>query len=331
MFQVKNSPPNPYESPRETSEPPCIVPSAEHWRARFLVLVAAIFWSMSGVLAKAPDFAEWRAHVAGGPAMAFWRALFASVVLLPLVRRPQWSWKLVPMSLTFAVMNYVYLTAMAKGSAANAIWLQNTGPMIVLLVGVFIFREPARGLDWLMAALSSAGIALILYFEYTRADGKNSFDAVLFGLASGVTYAGVVLSLRMLRDFESAWLVALNHVVTALALAPWGLAPLWDPELAILWPHHGRQWLLLAALGILQMGLPYLLFAHALRKLPGHEASGIGLLEPLLVPIWVCVVWGWWENFPEWWTIAGGGLIFTGLVLRYLGSVGEKAETKQAG
>lgn len=259
--------------------------------------------------------------------MAFWRALFASVILLPMVRRPQWSWKLIPMSLTFAVMNFVYLTAMAKGSAANAIWLQNTAPMIVLLIGVLIFREPARGLDWLMAALSFSGIALILYFEYTQSDGqKNSFDAVLYGLASGATYAGVVLSLRMLRDFESAWLVALNHVVTAIALAPWGLAPLWNPDLAFLWPH-GRQWLFLAALGMLQMGVPYLLFAHALRKLPGHEASGIALLEPLLVPVWVCAVWGWREHFPAWWTIAGGGLIFAGLVIRYRGASAERGGT----
>lgn len=293
--------------------------SAERWRARLLVLVAAIFWSMSGVLAKAPDFAAWREHLDGGATMAFWRALFASVVLLPMVRRPQWSWKLVPMSLTFAVMNLVYMTALARGPAANAIWLQNTGPMIVLLIGVLIFREPSRGLDWLMAALSSAGIALILYCEFTRSNQPGSFAAVLYGLASGVTYAGVVLSLRMLRDFESTWLVALCHVVTAIALAPWGLAPLWNSEVALLWPH-GRQWLFLAALGILQMGLPYLLFARALRKLPGHEASGIGLLEPILVPIWVCAVWGWRENLPAWWTIAGGGLIFTGLVIRYLGT-----------
>src|SRR5690349_2474154 len=123
----------------DNSSPPT---SAERWRARLLVLVAAIFWSMSGVIAKAPDFDAWRVHPDGGPAMACWRALFASVVLLPMVRRPQWSWKLVPMTVTFTVMNFVYLTAMAKGSAANAIWLQNTGPMIVLLVGVLIFREP---------------------------------------------------------------------------------------------------------------------------------------------------------------------------------------------
>lgn len=291
--------------------------AADRWRARLLVLVAAILWSSSGFFAKAPDFAGWPPLT-----LAFWRALFACVVLVPLVRRPQWSWKLVPMTLIFATMNIVYLTAMTRGSAANAIWLQNTGPMIVLLVGVLVFKETARGLDWVMAALSSAGIALILYYESQGA----AFDAVLYGLASGVTYAGVVLSLRMLRDFESAWLTALNHMVTALVLSPFGLAPLFDTSGAAseFWPH-GRQWVMLAAFGMFQMGLPYFLFARSLRIIPGHEASGIGLVEPLLVPVWVCLAWGWREHMPAWWTMVGGGLIFSGLVLRYVGTIRDAA------
>src|SRR5688572_25525534 len=89
------------------------------WQARLLVLLAAILWSSSGFFAKAPDFERWREHEYGGPAMAFWRAVFACVILLPMVRKPEWSWKLVPMTLLFAAMNYCYLTAMARGTAAN--------------------------------------------------------------------------------------------------------------------------------------------------------------------------------------------------------------------
>lgn len=297
-------------------------PAASVWRARLLVLLAAVLWSSSGFFAKAPVFANWP-----GPTMAFWRALFACVILVPMVRKPQWSWKLVPMTLIFATMNYAYLTAMREGSAANAIWLQNTAPLIVLLVGVVVFKESARGLDWLMAMLSAAGIGLILYYEYTVAarspDSKIGFTAVLWGLLSGVTYAGVVLSLRSLREFESAWLIALNHIVTAIALSPFALPPLFDSSSVIPWPQ-GLQWPLLIAFGIFQMGLPYFLFARALRTIPGHEASGIALVEPLLVPVWVCLAWGW-EYFPAWWTIAGGSLIFVGLVLRYLGSLRENS------
>ena len=297
--------------------------AAERWRARLLVLLAGLLWSSSGFFAKAPEFATWRTNAMGGLTLAFWRAAFACLILWPMVRRPQWSWKLIPMTIIFTVMNITYLTAMAKGSAANAIWLQNMGPMIVLLVGVLVFKEASRGLDWLMAGLSSLGVGLILLYE---AQGAN-FEAVLYGLASGVTYAGVVLSLRLLRDFESAWLIALNHLVTALALAPIALRPLFDLASTTPWPE-GRQWPMLAAFGIFQMGLPYFLFANALKKIPGHEGSGIGLVEPLLVPVWVCLAWGWREHFPAWWTITGGGLIFAGLVLRYVGSVGEKSASK---
>jgi drug/metabolite transporter (DMT)-like permease len=41
----------------------------------------------------------------------------------------------------------------------------------------------------------------------------------------------------------------------------------------------------------------------------------IVLLEPLLVPVWVALIWG---ERPAWWTIAGGSLILLGLVSRYL-------------
>jgi len=265
--------------------------------ARLLVLTASVLWSTSGFFVKSPFLAGWP-----GPTLAFWRAAFACVVLWPLVRRPQWSWKLLPATATFVAMNYTFLTAMAKGSAANAIWLQLTAPVWVLLFGVFVFKEKADWRDWLLVAFAAAGVAVILHYESRGA----SLEAVLWGLASGVFYAGVVLSLRQLRSMESAWLVALNHLVTALVLAPIALSGSHFPS--------GVQWPLLAGLGILQMGLPYILFTRGLKTIPGHEATGIGLIEPLLVPIWAYLAWG---DRPAWWTLVGGGLILAGLVIRY--------------
>jgi drug/metabolite transporter (DMT)-like permease len=271
--------------------------AAELVKARLLVLAAATLWSTSGFFVKAPYLAGWP-----GPVLAFWRAAFACVVLWPLVRRPQWSWKLLPTTATFVAMNYTYLTAMAKGSAANAIWLQCTAPVWVLLIGVFVFGERAVWRDWLLVAFAAAGVAVILHYE----SQGESLEAVLWGLASGVFYAGVVLSLRQLRHMESAWLVALNHLVTAVVLTPFAFGTAHFPS--------GVQWLLLAGLGIVQMGLPYVLFARGLKHIPGHEATGIGLIEPLLVPVWVYLAWG---DKPAWWTLVGGGFILVGLAIRY--------------
>jgi len=307
--------------PRATAQPPVAIPDVppaavqatipplgarpSRAAARLCVVLAALLWSTSGFFAKSPYLAGWP-----GPALAFWRAAFACLVLWPLVRRPEWSWKLVPMAVTFALMNYTYLTAIAQGSAANAIWLQCTAPVWVLLVGVLVFREHAVGRDWLLVAFSAAGVAVILYFESRGA----ALSAVLWGLASGVFYAGVVLSLRHLRAMESAWLVALNHLVTAVVLSPWALGGLWGASAAAPLPQ-GVQWAMLAGFGMFQMGLPYVLFTRGLKSIPGHEATGIGLLEPLLVPLWVYLAWG---DRPAWWTLAGGGLILLGLAIRYL-------------
>jgi drug/metabolite transporter (DMT)-like permease len=129
---------------------------------------------------------------------------------------------------------------------------------------------------------------------------------------SGLFFGGIAVSLRWLRDFESAWLVALNHLVTALVLSPYLTS---YPQY---WPS-GSQWPFLMGLGMFQLGLPYLLFARGLKSVPSPEASGIVLLEPILVPVWVFLAWRHTETYtpPRWWTLVGASLILAGLILRY--------------
>jgi drug/metabolite transporter (DMT)-like permease len=281
-------------------------------RGRLLVAAAALLWSTSGFFAKAPLFASWPVE-SRGVMLAFWRAAFACLALWPMVRRPEWSWRLVPAMLIFAAMNFTYLSAMVRIEASNAIWLQNTAPLWVLLGGVLLFKERASRLDYLLVALGTAGVGLILFFELREGDREG----ITYGVLAGITYAAVILSLRRMRDFESAWLIALNHLAVVVVLAPFVF--LRDP----IWPS-GTQWAYLAGFGILQMGLPYLLFARGMKSIPGHEAAGIALLEPVLLPLWVYLAWGHTAGYtpPRWWTIVGGGLILSGLAVRFAGEWG---------
>lgn len=282
-------------------------------KARMLIVVAALLWSMSGLFGKAPYFDSWPAEIAGwpvrGPLLAFWRTLFASIVLFPLVRRPRWTIKLVPAVLVFAAMNVTFLTAVTKTTAANAIWLQNTAPAWVFLVGVMCLRERVHPRDWFLIGFAILGVGLILSFELQG----ESAAGMLYGLLGGVSYAGVVLSLRWLRHEDAAWLVAINHFAASVLLLPYVVY-------RDIWPT-GEQYLVLSAFGILQLGLPYWLFARGLQGISGHEASGLVLLEPLLVPVWVYLAWRHEVSYqsPQWWTMVGGGLILVGLVCRYVG------------
>ena len=280
---------------------------------RLLILVAAAMWSTSGFFVKSPLFFDWPCDVDGmpvrGPLLAFWRALFATVILLPFVRRPRWTPWLIPMVLAYAAMNYTFLNAMTLTNEANAIWLQHTAPVWVFLVGVFVLGEPVHRRDWWLLVFCVMGVGLILCYEVRG----QSTAGVVFGLLGGATYAAIVLSLRHLREEDGAWLVMLNNLVTAVLFFPFVVH--YD-----IWPT-GEQTLYLTGFGMFQMGLPYLLFARGLRRVVGHEASGIVLLEPILVPVWVFLAWRNSSTYeaPHWWTLVGGGLILTGLLLRYVG------------
>src|SRR5262249_13401192 len=79
------------------------------------------------------------------------------------------------------------------------------------------------------------------------------------------------------------------------------------------WPS-GAQLPVLAGFGFFQMAVPYVCFAGGLKSVGPQEATLIGLLEPLLLPVWVYLAL---SEAPAPWTIVGGGLILAGLVLRY--------------
>ena len=283
-------------------------PTQSKLAGRLYVLAAALLWSTSGLFAKTPVFDDWSSSERG-PLMAFWRAAFAALILLPLVRRPRWRPGLVPLSLAFTLMNVTYLSAMAFTTAANSIWLLSTAPWWVFLMAVFVFREPLVRKDLVPLAFGMVGVGMIVCMELTHATGGMGGMGgmgVLAGLLSGLSYACVIVFMRALRTENPFWLGALCQVSAAAMLLPWVI---WID----VWPSL-TQLAVLAGFGTLQMAIPYVLILKGLQAVSSQETVAIGLVEPVLLPVWVYLAWG---ETPATWTSAGGVLILTGLVLRY--------------
>ncbi len=226
-------------------------------------------------------------------------------MLIFFVRKIQWTTRLLPMVATFALMNWTYMSAMVHCEASLAIWLQYTAPAWVFLFSWLFWKEKPEPRNWILLGFAAVGVGVILWAEITGA----SFRGVQFGLASAVFFAGVIVCLRGLRDIDAAWLVFLNHAVTAVLFSPSVLTN------EATWPS-GSQWIYLALFGMLQMGLPYVLFARGLRTVSSHEASGLSLLEPVLVPLWVFFAWRSAVDyqFPATTTLIGAALILFGLL-----------------
>ncbi|MBX6314630.1 MAG: DMT family transporter [Isosphaeraceae bacterium] len=129
-------------------------------------------------------------------------------------------------------------------------------------------------------------------------------------MSRGLGYAGVVIGLRGLRDLDPLWLSAVNNLGGALTLGIWT----WATSAPPLVPTP-EQALALFGFGVVQMAIPYALFARGLREIRGPEAGLIALLEPVLNPIWVVLLHG---ERPAPATVIGGLFLLAGIACRYL-------------
>jgi drug/metabolite transporter (DMT)-like permease len=242
-----------------------------------------------------------------GLLIAFCRVFFAGLAFLPTLRPRDISFRptMLLMVASFATMNALYVSAMAEGSAANAVLLQYTAPMWMYLASIWLLGECADRRSSVALVAGLLGIAVILWGGWQEAQVRVTGMA----LGSGVTFAGVVICLRVLRDASSNWLTVLNHLCGALAIAP----VLWF--LSSPWPRPS-QWAFLVFFGAVQMALPYWFMARGLRVVSAQEAGAITLLEPLLNPVWAFLVAPETET-PGWPTLVGGALILGGLAWRY--------------
>src|SRR5437660_9387337 len=202
-------------------QPPS-VPSAV--QGRLLIALAAVLWSTSGAFTKLltkDTSLHLNDPVLPGLVIAFYRALFAGLALLPTLRPRDISfrWAMIARAGCFAVMNALYVVAMAIGSAANAVLLQYTAPMWMYLASVYWLGEPADRRSSVALIAGLAGIGIILYGGWHSAQ----VAAIVIALGSGLAYAGVILGLRVLRDASPRWLTVVNHLTGALVLLPFVL------------------------------------------------------------------------------------------------------------
>jgi drug/metabolite transporter, DME family len=296
-------------------------------RARTALIVAAVLWSLGSVfmrLLREPLGLGLHDPALSPLQIAFYRGLFGGGLVLATVARSDVKFqpRMLAMMVIFTVMSGLYLSALALGPAANAIFLQNTAPLWVYVFAVVLLGERSERRGWETVLLGAAGAVVIVAGNWPRdlppAEQQTQVLILFMGVGSGVVYAFVVLFLRSLREHSAAWLVALNLLGTALTLGAFVLVTS-GPAAFVEWvtAPSWKQLLVLAVFGAVQMALPYYLFARSLRHVSPHEAAIITLLEPLLNPVWAYLITPD-KDTPNVWMFAGGGLILLALVWRYL-------------
>jgi drug/metabolite transporter, DME family len=317
---------------------PSSVPSV--LTARLSLLLAALLWSSGSFfmrLLKVETVFNLESPQLSPLQIAFFRGLFAGLFLLPMLK-PRRDIRFRPMIFfmvgCFGIMSGLYLTALGVGPAANAILLQNTSPMWVYLIGVYILGHAADQRSWHAILVGMVGALVIVLgnWPWNQPPESQWLEAqiLLMGAGSGLMYGGVVLFLRELRDESSAWLTVWNLTGSATLLALFvlvceGPSETWNWLTA----PSAKQLIFLIIFGAVQMAIPYWLFARGLKTVSPTEAGLITLLEPVLNPIWAYLISPETDR-PSVATWIGGSILLGALAWRYLVPILQKAQEPKA-
>lgn len=257
------------------------------------LLMASVFWSLGGVCIK---FIPWSAM-----SIILLRAVFAIGVFA--IYRKSFRIKLTKGNILAAVCQsgttIMYVFANQKTTAAAAVLLQFTAPVFILLMQLALYKKKPKPAEILAVVMTIAG--MLLFFG--DALGRSGMIGNILAICSGLSFAGVFVFNKR-KDVEPEQSTMLGFYINAIIAAPFmllnnTLTP--DP----------RAWILVSLLGIVQVGLAYLVFAIGIKKTPALLACLITALEPILNPLWVALAT---PERPGRFAIAGGIIIVVTIV-----------------
>ena len=266
-----------------------------------LVVGAAVLWSTGGLFIKAIQLSAFE--------LSFGRSLLAAITIAIFTRREGFGINKISAvtSILYAALIILFVLATKLTTAANAIFLQYTAPVYVLLLEPIFYKEKFRGRDFITVALCLGGMTLFFVGKLRPQDVSGN----LLALASGVAFALFVLLMRhsKARDVNRASSAIYGNLIAVAICTPWFLG-------AAKRGISATDFACIAYLGIVQIGFAYLLFTLAMaRGVRSLDAGIIGYIEPVLNPVWVFLFIG---ERPSGWAMIGGLIIVASVMFHTL-------------
>lgn len=263
-------------------------------RALMYIAFAATLWSTSGLFIKLIDL--------NPLAIAGLRSAIAAIFMLLLMRgRLQFNWSFPQISgaLAYALTMILFVSATKMTTAANAILLQYTAPVFTALLGAWFLKEKVTRFDWIIIGTVIGGMFLFFFDRLSLIGVWGNIMAV----GSGITLSYFIMCMRMQKNASPIETVILGNLTTMLICVPFYFQQ--SPTFI--------EWSILFYMGILQIGLSFVIFSTAIKFVAALDSILIQTLDPLLNPIWVFLVIG---EAPGRWAIVGGIIVLTAVTLR---------------
>ncbi len=262
-------------------------------KAILYLAAAAVLWSTGGLFIKLID---WNPMAIAGA-----RSGIAAIIMLIYLRRPVKVFEKTKLigAFTYAAVVILFVVANKLTTSANAILLQYTAPIWVIVFSKFFLKEKSEKRDIVSIIIVMAGMILFFVGDLKSGNLIGNIIAVL----SGVAMAGMVIFLKLQKDGSQVEMTLIGNVVTFLIGLPFFFIS----------PLSLKSAAGLMALGIFQLGFSYILYGTAIKYVSSVEAIIIPVLEPLLNPVWVFLFTG---EAPGIFALIGGVIVVVTIIGR---------------
>jgi DME family drug/metabolite transporter len=266
----------------------------DHQSGLLAIVAAAIVWSTGGLFIKLLSQDAFT--------ILCYRAAFAAIMFGVWYRGKvfRFSGRTLLVALFYAGLVTSFVTATKLTTAANAIFLQYTAPIYLILLEPVLFRFKQSRINIITLVVCFLGMTLFFMGDLEI----DSLKGILIALASGVFLAGMMLAQRYNHPERHEAAIFWGNILVAAIFLPTAIqAPL----------PSSAEWGMLAFLGLIQIGVGYMFFTYGLKRVLAIESALIAMLEPVLNPVWVMIGYG---ETPSLGAAIGGGIILGMLILR---------------
>ena len=259
-------------------------------RAILEMLLCAALWSIAGIFIK---LIPWNSIVIAGL-----RSLIAGLVMFVYMRARGIGFTADRRSLAGGAALCLTLTCFVVANklttAANSIVLQFTAPMFIVVFSALFLKKRFSRADVLAVVLTMAGISLFFFDQLTPGHLAGNCVAIFAGMAFACYY----MSLEGASESQRMSAILIAHGLTFLVGLPFTFV--YPPELS------AAPVACILVLGVVQLGIPYVLLGRASGACPPLACSLLGAVEPLLNPVWVFIFDG---EAPGLWALIGGVVV----------------------
>lgn len=276
----------------------------DHKRGLILISFCALLWSSGGLFIKVLTLDAYQ--------ISFYRSLFAAgtITAITLFRGKSLKLDRDPVSflcsISYAFILVLFVMATKLTTAANAIFLQFTAPIYLLVLEPIFLKTKFEKRN--LIALVFCFIGMMLFFF-----GRLDFSGIkgnLLAICSGICFALFSLFLKWKKQLHKVKVLLANIVAGNLLVCLLCLPFIYE-KLSI----DGSQFSILLFMGVFQIGISYMIFNEGIKYVSATESMIIAMLEAILNPIWVFLGVG---EVPTIYSIVGSVIILLAVLWRTL-------------